>query len=69
MKYSACKEIDALIKTLVRDGWAYHRGGKHGKLLVPSSKRTLTVPNSPSDYRAYWNFKRDVRHLLLPTAV
>lgn len=67
MKYCSSKEIDVLIKTLVSDGWAYYRGRKHGKLLEPSGKRTLTVPNSPSDYRAYLNFKCDVKRALLST--
>ncbi len=65
MKYSACKEIDVLIKTLVRDGWEFHRGSKHGKLHIPSGKRTLIVPSSPSDYRAYLNFKLAARRLIL----
>lgn len=65
MKYCGCKEIDALVKTLVRDGWTFQRGGKHGKLRGPSGKLTLTVPRSPGDHRAFLNFNRDVRRALL----
>lgn len=53
-----------MVKVLVREGWLFCRGGKHGKLRGPSGKLTLTVPNSPSDHRAFLNFKRDVHHAL-----
>lgn len=61
MKYSNSKEINLLISNLVKSGWEYSRGKRHGKLKAPSSKHTLTVPISPSDYRAFLNFRRDVR--------
>lgn len=64
MKYCACREIGALVKTLVRKGWTFRRGGKHGKLRGPSGTLTLTVPRSPSDHRAFLNFNHDVRHVL-----
>jgi hypothetical protein len=69
MKYCSCKEINALVKALVQDGWSFCRGGKHGKLLEPSGKFVLTVPSSPSDHRAFLNFKRDVRHVLSSLAM
>ena len=65
MKYCACKDINSLVRTLVRQGWSFGRGGKHGKLRMPSGKYTLTVPTSPSDHRAFLNFKRDVQHAML----
>jgi hypothetical protein len=61
MKYCTCKDIDDLVKSLIRQGWRFHRGGKHGRLLAPDGKRTLTVPCSPSDRCAFLNFRRDVR--------
>ena len=64
MKYCKCKEINTLIKKLVREGWKYYRGSKHGKLLDPTSRRRLTVPISPSDCRAYMNFKHDVQRVI-----
>jgi predicted RNA binding protein YcfA (HicA-like mRNA interferase family) len=63
MKYSSCKEFNAIIKQLVRDGWSYTRGRKHAKLFSPSSEGMVTVPNSPSDWRALMNFRRDVREI------
>lgn len=62
MKYSSNKELAEFVRCLVRSGWSYHRGGRHGKLTSPTG-RHLTVPCSPSDRRALQNFKRDIRHL------
>jgi predicted RNA binding protein YcfA (HicA-like mRNA interferase family) len=63
MKYCKAKEINVLVAKLVREGWYFRRGGRHGRLQPPDNTRTLTVPISPSDHRAYLNFRRDVRHL------
>lgn len=64
MKYSGCKEIQKLIKPLIKMGWKYARGKKHGKLTDPLKGRILIVPISPSDYRAFLNFRRDLRSVL-----
>ena len=61
-KYCKKPEIDALVVQLVRSGWHFHRGGRHGKLRNPQGSRALTVPISPSYHRAWLNFRRDVRH-------
>jgi predicted RNA binding protein YcfA (HicA-like mRNA interferase family) len=62
VKYCKAPEINTLVAQLVRDGWQFRRGGRHGKLCTPQGTRTLTVPLSPSDHRAWLNFRRDVRH-------
>lgn len=62
MRYSACKEIDAAVKRLVSEGWSFKWGKKHGRLGPPSGGVILTVPKSPSDWRAALNFQRDIRH-------
>ena len=62
MKYCKVPEIDELVTQLVRSGWYFQRGGRHGKLRTPQGARALTVPISPSDRRAWLNFRRDVRH-------
>lgn len=49
MKYCSNKEIDQLIRKLVRQGWSFRRGGKHGRLTHPSDCRSLD------------NFRRDLR--------
>lgn len=58
--YCKDKMIDALVKELRLLGWAYRKGGKHGVLIAPAGRR-LSVPSTPSDWRAYKNFRRDVR--------
>jgi hypothetical protein len=37
-KYSASKEIETMVRTLVRQGWAFHRQGKRGKLRSPGER-------------------------------
>lgn len=64
MKYCASKEIDQLVKGLIREGWHFRRGSKHGRLSSPDGLAKLSVPSTPSDYRAFLNFRRDVRHVL-----
>lgn len=61
MKYCSNKEIDQLIRELVRQGWRFHRGSKHGRLTHPCARSTLTVAKSPSDCRSLNNFRRDLR--------
>jgi hypothetical protein len=63
MRYSSGKEIHVLVRQLIREGWSFGRGGKHGWLRSPAGLATLTVPNSPSDRRAFMNFRQDVRRL------
>lgn len=61
-KYSKDKNINALVHQLLqRDEWDIRRG-RHPVLTAPTGKR-LTVPSTPSDHRAFLNFKLDVRRL------
>lgn len=62
-RYSASKEIDMLVRQLVRDGWWFQRGRRHGKLHAPDGMVCLSVPSTPSDRRAFLNFRQDVRRL------
>ncbi|MCB1958995.1 MAG: hypothetical protein KDE68_00465 [Rhodocyclaceae bacterium] len=62
MKYSKDKQIAALVRDLIQNGWHYRTGRRHGKLTCPTG-RTLSVPCTPSDRRAFLNFRRDVLHL------
>ena len=63
MRYCSAPEINNLVTQLVRKGWRFHRGAKHGKLQPPQGHCMLTVPRTPSDRRAWMNFRRDVRHI------
>lgn len=64
MKYCSNKEIDQLIRQLIRQGWCFYRGSKHGRLTHPSGLPTLTVARSPSDFRSLDNFRRDLRRAI-----
>ena len=62
MKYSSSKEFDVLVRQLLRQGWSFSRGKKHGELRPPMGHQMLIVPGTPSDIRAILNFRRDLRH-------
>lgn len=64
MKYSNDRNVSDVVRDLVQNGWRYHMGGRHGKLVSPTGRR-LPVPCTPSDHRAFLNFKRDIRKLLV----
>lgn len=63
MKYSSSKEIHGLIRKLVRSGWTFRHGRKHGRIYPPGGKYFVTVPISPSDRRSRNNFERDLRRM------
>lgn len=60
--YCKDKRINSLVRELCSLGWGYRKGKKHGKLIAPDG-RVMGVPSTPSDRRAYLNFRRDVRSL------
>lgn len=62
MRYSTSKEINLLVKDMVRSGWRY-KSGKHGKLYHPTGPSLITFPKTPSDYRAILNLRRDIRKI------
>jgi hypothetical protein len=61
-KYSNDKNINTLVNQLLKyKGWSIKRG-RHPILVTPMGRK-LTVPSTPSDFRAYKNFKLDIRRL------
>jgi hypothetical protein len=63
MRYSKNQQIDKYVRILIRHyGWQFHVEHGHGK-LVTSAGQCLTVPCTPSDWRAFYNFRRDARRL------
>jgi hypothetical protein len=48
---------------LVREGWL-PSSNKHVKLKSPCGRVMITVPVSPSDHRAFFNWRRQLRHAL-----
>jgi hypothetical protein len=61
-KYSNDKNINVLVHQLLKSGAWEIRRGRHPVLTAASGKK-LTVPSTPSDRRAFINFKLDVRRL------
>lgn len=52
MRFSSDKDIHLFAKNLVRDGWIFKQGKKHGKLFAPRSRGMVVVPSTPSKQRA-----------------
>jgi len=63
MRYSNSREIHKFVQNLVRQGWEFWHGTKHGRLRHPDGKGTVSVLCSPSDKRSFQNFKCDVRRV------
>ncbi|URD67279.1 hypothetical protein LNQ82_08825 [Conchiformibius steedae DSM 2580] len=62
MLFSKNDKINGLVAEKVRGGWQVRKGKKHKILIAPSGQR-VAIPATPSDYRAFLNFSRDVRRL------
>jgi predicted RNA binding protein YcfA (HicA-like mRNA interferase family) len=61
MKYSSQKDIDKAIRGLLREGWSFWRGSKHGRLRAPSGRNTVTVSVTPGDRNALKTFYANVK--------
>lgn len=58
--YSKDRQVNDTVKAVIRAGWQFTRTRKHGRVITPEGKK-ITVPNSPSDFRACMNFKAQLR--------
>ena len=61
-KYSGNKDINKLVRGLRKIGWIFRKGKTHGVVISPVGEK-LAVPCSPSDRRAFNNFRNDIRKL------
>ena len=61
-KYATCKDMERVIKSLVKAGWVYSKN-HHGRVTHPSG-RYLTFSVTPSDKYAFRQLERDVKRLL-----
>lgn len=61
-KFSSNKEINKLVRILLKQDWQYRSGKKHVILIAPNN-RCCPIPSSPSDYRALQNFYQDINRL------
>ncbi|RTR28946.1 hypothetical protein EKG39_18390 [Shewanella atlantica] len=63
-RFSKDKDINSFIRQLIKsDKWYCLRGKKHNSVFSPKGKR-VTVPSTPSDRRAYINFKKDIERVI-----
>lgn len=64
MRISNCKEIKELAKSLIAGGdWSLRTGKKHECHIEHKSGWKCPIPTSPSDRRAYLNFRSQVRRI------
>lgn len=63
-KMSKDKDINKFVLSLLKlSCWTAVPGTKHIALLSPLGKR-ITIPTTPSDRRAYINFKKDILRII-----
>lgn len=60
-KYSANARINSLVRSLIKQGCTYKKGKKHGKVVSPDGKVRISVPGTPSDWRAPRQFRAEVK--------
>ena len=59
-KYSNNKDVDTLVRELIDEGWQPLKRKRHWQVVSPTGTK-LTVPVTPSDGRAFMNFRGDVK--------
>ena len=59
-KYSKNKDVDSLVCELLESGWQPLKRKRHWQVVSPTGLK-LTIPVTPSDGRAFLNFRGDVR--------
>ena len=59
---SARKEVRELIDAALEQGWRVREtGGNHYQLLAPDQQHIVTLPSTPSDWRALQNCRSITR--------
>ena len=61
-KYSTDKNIDSLVRELLKENWQPTKRKRHWQVVSPTGK-ALTIPLTPSDGRAYMNFRSDIKRV------
>jgi len=62
--FSRDKRVQSICEALIAKGFTAWMGGVHPRLRSPDGRVTITVPRTPSDYRAALNWKSQVRRQL-----
>lgn len=60
--YTSSKDLRKHIAGLVKDGWTFKKGGKHGKLIAPNGRK-MAVPVSPSSASTLVNQVHQARRI------
>ena len=60
LRLSKDKNINTLVNEMISVGWKYKRRTKHGSIVSPKG-RMLIIPSTPSDRRAFYNFRQAVK--------
>ncbi|WP_335915071.1 hypothetical protein [Shewanella algae] len=63
-KFTKNKDIDRVVRQVLKFGWRIRYGKKHASLIAPNG-RQLAIPSTPSDHRAFYNFSSDLKKLNL----
>lgn len=61
-KYSSDKDINELVRRLLKCGWTVRNGKKHPLVISPAGGR-LPIPSTPSDRRSFYNFSSDIKKI------
>jgi hypothetical protein len=60
-KYSSSKDVNQMIKNLLKSGWQFKKGKCHGAIISPRGQR-ITFSSTPSDYRVFKKFRAQIRN-------
>jgi hypothetical protein len=63
--YCSDKDVNKLIKGLVKQGWVFTKGKKHGKLTSDMAAEPIIISSSPSDKRYFAIVKQLIKRNLL----
>lgn len=59
--YCSDKDVNKYIKSLVKQGWTFTKGKKHGKLSADFTSMKIPISSSPSDRRYLTILKQKLR--------
>ncbi|WP_324005438.1 hypothetical protein RFF20_05600 [Pasteurella multocida] len=62
IRFSKESKINNFVTQKIKQGWSWRKGKKHHILISPKNRK-ISIPSTPSDYRAYLNFIKDVKLL------
>ncbi|EEV24662.1 hypothetical protein AM202_00510 [Actinobacillus minor 202] len=68
IRFSKDKNINNFVVKKIKLGWKWKKGKKHHMLISPQNYK-IPIPSTPSDYRAYLNFIKDIRLLENKTSI